>query len=113
MIPISEPLQIEYREKMGRHYCSVINQSLEGDSASICLLSYLNIADAIGYDHGYVLVKIIKKIGEEKYLHAIRSANKNQKKLIKGYISVGLEYGEKPFNEIEIAFPKIANFLNH
>lgn len=91
-IEVSEILALSSKEK-GIKYCKLLEAALTGDKKAILDLSLLEFSDATGYDHGSILVDLIIKIGEDKYIGAISTTNKQQKGIIKSYIDVGLEYG--------------------
>lgn len=113
-IEVSELLLI-VSEEQNIDYCRLLNEAVKGDDASIKQLALLEIYDGAGYDHGAVVVDLIALIGEDKFIHSIKTISIEQKKCIKGYIEVGLEYGNntnlqaQTFKEV---FPKIYDFLN-
>ncbi|KAA1242523.1 hypothetical protein F0000_25150 [Aquimarina sp. RZ0] len=95
-------------------YCSLIKKSIDLDSEALIKISTLPVFDAAGYEHGYVLINIVEKIGEDKYIAIISNIKKEDKKTIKSYLEVGLEYGgNKSYKDKELKeiFPKLANHL--
>lgn len=113
-IEVSELLLIASKEQ-NIDYCKLLNESIKGNDSSIRQLALLKIYDGAGYDHGAVVVDLIGLIGEDKFIYSLTTINNEQKKWIKEYIEVGLEYGNnvnlqtQTFKE---AFPKIYKFLN-
>lgn len=96
------------------NYCDLLNESLLGDNKSITELSLLKFEDAVGYEHGAIIVDLIFVIGEEKYLKAVSKLNKKQKNIIYYYIDIGLEYGNNPkvkSRDFEVIFPNLYSFL--
>lgn len=113
-IEVSELLLIASKEQ-NIDYCKLLNESIKGDDSSIRQLALLKIYDGAGYDHGAVVVDLIGLIGEDKFIYSLRTINNEQKKWIKEYIEVGLEYGNNPNLQTQTfkeAFPKIYEFLN-
>ncbi|WP_152537511.1 hypothetical protein, partial [Aquimarina pacifica] len=53
----------------------------------------INKSDPAGYDHGYVLVRLIEKIGKKEYLKAFEGLSLEEKKNILSYLREGLKYG--------------------
>lgn len=112
-IEVSDLLVISSGEK-GVKYCDLLSESLRGDENAILGLSLLEFSNSTGYDHGSVLVDLILKIGEKKYIQAISQTSREQKNLIQSYLDVGLEYGNNATiksKDIAIAFPDLSSFL--
>lgn len=108
-IEVSELLATSSGEK-GIQYCSLLEDALRGNEKAIAELSLLEFSNATGYDHGAVIVDLVLKIGEKKYIKAISAINKEQRSLIQSYIDVGLEYGRNPViksRDIKEAFPNL------
>ena len=110
----SEILAIAAREK-NCNYCTLLDSAINGDNNSIKRLALLDFSDAVGYDHGAVLIEVINKIGDAKFTNAITTTSKDQRITIESYLEVGLEYGyrkeyaDKSLKEI---YPKLYYFLN-
>lgn len=112
-IEISE-LLVSISHQNNIKYCKILEKSMEGDNKFIRELSLLNFENAVGYDHGSVLVSLILNIGEEKYLEAIKPLNNEQKQRVKAFLEVGIEYGDNYFvnkRGLEEIFPKINEYL--
>lgn len=113
-IKVSELLESVSNER-SIHYCELLERAIEGDDVAIKKLSLLNFENAVGYDHGGVIVNLIIRIGEDRYLDAIKPLNDDQKKDIGWYLEVGIEYGDNSFverKELKDVFPKIYRYLN-
>lgn len=113
-IEVSELLLIASKEQ-NIDYCKLLNEAFKGNDSSIRQLALLKIIDSAAYDHGAVLVELIEVIGEDKFIHSLTTINNDQKKWIKDYIKVGLEYGNNNHlktQTIKEAFPKIYQFLH-
>jgi hypothetical protein len=112
-IEVSELLVTSSGEK-GVKYCDLLSESLRGDENAILGLSLLEFSNSTGYDHGSVLVDLILKIGEEKYIQAISQTNREQKILIQSYLDVGLQYGNDSSiksKNLTKAFPNLYSVL--
>ena len=113
-IYVSESLLI-VSEEQGIDYCKLLSKAVNGDDVSIMQLSILEFYESVGYDHGAVIVDLIERIGENKFIHSFKIANTEQKNLVKWYIEAGLEYGNNPLKNdysFEEVFPKVYFFLN-
>ena len=113
-IEVSELLLIS-SNKQDYNYCGLLKKAVKEDENSIKKLSLLQFYDAVGYDHGSVIVDLILLIGEAKYLDAINDITPKEKSTIMGYIDVGLEYGNNPAvkdQTLKTAFPELYAFLN-
>lgn len=110
---VGELLLISSKEK-SYNYCNLLENAVKKDQKAIKRISLLEFDGSVGYDHGYVLVKLIDTIGENEYLEAIQNISTKEKRFIEGYLDVGLEYGNikefqgKPLKKV---FPEIYNFL--
>lgn len=97
-------------------YCELLDLALKGNNRAIKQLSLIDFKDSAGYDHGTILVKIIFKIGEDKYINALHSLNLKQKKYIISYLDVGLLYGNFPDlkkKKGHVIFPKVYSYLRN
>ena len=112
-IEVSELLSTVAKEK-SIDYCELLKVALTGDKNAIKKLSLLEFDNAVGYDHGEVIVDLITAIGEAKYIKAIETTNVEQKNLINSYVDVGLEYGNNSLikgKDFKTAFPVLYIFL--
>lgn len=115
-LEVSELLSTISKEKYQLNYCSLLKRALSGDNISIKKISLLNFDDAVGYDHGSILVDLIERIGEDTYLDSIKNINNNDKNKVKGYLDIGLMYSNKNEEEfsrkyLKDVFPKVYDFL--
>ncbi len=112
-IQVSELLSTVAKEH-SIDYCRLLKRAIDGDVGSIREISLLEFNDAVGYDHGAVLVDLVLRIGEGKYIEAISQFNDAEKNLIESYFDVGISYGnnsELTNKEFEDSFPKLYAFL--
>ena len=101
-------------KRRGIDYCEILSTATKGDEESIRELLLLEIYDAAGYDHGAVIVDLIKIVGEDKVIRAIEAMNCEQKTSITSYIEAGLQYGNNPNSakqELNDIFPDVYNSL--
>ena len=62
------------------------------------------------------MVDMISIVGEETFIKGIETISDQQKVVVKGYISAGLEYGNQvDFGpaDFRVVFPKIYAFINN
>ena len=113
-IEVSE-LLLSVSKEQHINYCKLLNEATKGDVTSIKQLVLLRFYDASGYDHGSVIVDLIKIIGEDKFIKSLATINKEEKQIVKGYLVVGLEYrnnSDLHAKTLKDVFPKIYIFLN-
>ena len=115
-IYVDEELRIATDYHWGINYCKLLDDAISGDDKSIRELSLLNYSGdgEPAYDHGDVLVKLIDRIGEDKFISAFgNDLSARDKKSIRNYLSVGLEYGDNKHGgqTINEVFPLVDKFL--
>lgn len=103
-----------------RELVGLIKQALNKDEKSIIQLMEFSCGGAAGcYDLGYVLVQIVYKIGEEDFITMTNKLTLDQKRNLKGFIDVGLEYGDNRIFDktgsttIDKVFPKLHIILGN
>lgn len=110
-ITASELLLINAQER-NIDYCNLLTSASTNDKAAIKQISLLKFENAVGYDHGIVLVGLIQKIGERNYINAIQGITTEEKSAIISYIEIGIEYGgSKHKQNFKIRYPKLFTFL--
>ena len=95
-----------------RHYCNLVNKSvLEEDEEAMREFSLISFSGCVYNGHGDVLIEIVLKVGEEKYLKSIQNLSLAEKAQVKIYFETGMEYyqGGKDLAEV---FPKIDAYLS-
>ncbi len=99
----------------GYDYCKVLKNALNKNHLDIREFSTYEFYDAMGYDHGNNIVKLINFIGEDEYIGAISTLSSEEKELVKSYISVDLQFGydgNTDVTKIEDIFPLLHLELN-
>jgi len=92
---------------------TLIEQVIKGNTKALSQLIKFDCGSSSGcYDLGSVITQIIVKIGESKFLVMAKQLDKNDISTLKGFISVGLEYGipirkNKTNQYVDIEFPLI------
>jgi hypothetical protein len=74
-IEVSELLSTVAKEK-SIDYCDLLKTTLIGNKDAIKKLSLLEFNDAVGYDHGAVIVDLIIALGETEYIKSVGSPKK-------------------------------------
>lgn len=113
-INVSELLIVSSNEQ-SYNYCELLTKAVKKDAKSVKMLSLLEFSDAVGYDHGSVIVDLILLIGEETYIDAIKDITPKEKSIIEAYVDVGLEYGNNQAlkgQSLKVTFPILYSFLN-
>jgi len=92
-------------------YCNLIREALIGKEKAIIEFSLLEFSDGMIYEHGEIIIKIIKKIGERKFLNLLRKykISYENKRIIYYYVLSGF-----PLQDEEIfkkKFPQLYKYL--
>ena len=99
----------------GSTYCELVNQSLDGNEKAIINLSKVNVHDGAGYEHGAVLIEVIDRISEEKYVGLLKDSFKTQDiGKVFAYLRAGLDFTDNPkYNrkKVEEAFPLLSKIV--
>lgn len=99
VIPLSDNLKISLGDKY-TSYVGMLNESATGDTFNIHhFLEIDYIGDGGGYDHGWVLIQLMKKVGDTKFVNVLHSLDKKKLENVKEYFRVGIDNGGKK-NEI-------------
>lgn len=99
-------------EERNIDYCDILTLASSNDKSAIKQISLLEFENAVGYDHGIVLVKLIEKVGERNYIEGIKGLSAEQLNKVKSYLEVGIEYGDtNREQEFKKRFPQLFAFL--
>lgn len=104
-------------DENGFSYCELVEKALlnDDDAISKLLSDKLGFGAASAYGNADVIVHIIDRLGQDKFITHIEKLPDFELKSVKGSISAGLEYSsdtkfvEKKISEI---FPTINKFFN-
>lgn len=79
----------------GIDYCLLYGKALDGDSSSIRECSTIESFDGgFIYVHGVYLIRLIDKVGDNKFVKAIEGINKDEKSMIGVYLEAGMDIYE-------------------
>lgn len=95
-------------------YCDIAINAMKGDQQAIASLSKIDVHDGASYQHGAVLIEVIDKISEEKYLQVVNSFDKKEKMLIFYSVWAGLDFTSNTKykrKRIEVVFPELSKNL--
>ena len=113
-IQINDTLEMGLGKKYS-DYVVNLNASVKGDSSA--LHNFLNVKglyDGAAYEHGWVLIELMRKLGDETFANALAKLNKEQLKNLNIYFKGGLDMHAKA-NELQRVYPnsfKILGFVN-
>jgi hypothetical protein len=112
-IALSNTLEISLRDKYPS-YVNLLNKSLDSDTAALLDFFKINqIYDAAGYDHGYILIQLMKKVGDKEYASILQKLDKNELSSVLQYFEVGIDGNERVEVEIENFFPITSKIILH
>lgn len=104
-IPISDTLEIALGDRYSR-YLSLLNKSALNDTTALVeFLVIDNIYDGAGYDHGWVVIELMKKLGDKQFSDALYKMNRNQIDNLKEYFRVGLDGYSKSNIDLPKKYP--------
>lgn len=86
-------------------YVVNLNASVKGDTS--VLNSFLNVKDlydGAAYEHGWVLIELMRKLGDEAFANALGKLNKEQLENLNIYFKGGLDMHAKA-NELPRDYP--------
>jgi len=91
----------------------LINQTLSKDINALKTLTYLSCGGGAGcYDHGWVLVQILYRLGDVQFAEMIKSWRPDEKTMLLSFLYVGAEYGmTKDHYYIDKHYPKTTQAL--
>lgn len=110
-IPVPNTLEIALGNKYAS-YVSNLNKACERDtSALLVLLKMDDIYDAAGYDHGYMLVQLMKLNGDTSFAKILQCMTRKDLNNVSQYIEVGLDANDSEKYEMKNKFPLSMNIL--
>lgn len=96
-IPYSIYIRTDFLDRKVRN---VIKSALNSNPNTF--KDYIKLSETVdgesAYDLGFVLTQIINRIGEDEFLELTKNLNSNEKQLLRGFIEVGLEYGDNNYD---------------
>ncbi|MFK7115709.1 hypothetical protein V3468_14925 [Flavobacterium oreochromis] len=110
-IPISNNLEIALGDRYDE-YTINLNKAYNNDSIALSnflKIDYIN--DAGGYDHGYVLFLLIKKLGDDNFSKVLKKMDDKTIKNVYQYIEIGVDASDKNKNYLEKNYPKVIDIL--
>lgn len=103
-IQISDSLEIGLGKRYS-NYVAKLNSSVIGDTLALNdFLAFDNLYDGAAYDHGWVLIELMRKLGDETFANALMKMDVEEINTLKMYFSGGLDMHKKA-NEILKEYP--------
>lgn len=100
----------------GDTYCDLVSKSLNSNETAIIELCKLKFNDGASYEHGAVIIEVINKISEKKFITIFnRLDDKEKKYLYNSILCAGLEFTtdeDYKGTHISKAFPFITKEFN-
>ena len=110
-IPISNTLEIGLGDRYNE-YINVLNRAYDGDSIALGeFLKIDHISDGAGYDHGYVLLQLIKVQGDEKFAETLEKMDDKTVQTVCQYVEVGVDSNDKDRDDLKVNYPKVVAIL--
>jgi hypothetical protein len=94
-IQINDTLEIGLGKKYSAYVVN-LNASVKGDTSA--LYNFLNVKDLYDgavYEHGWVLIELMRKLGDETFANALGKLNKQQMENLNIYFKGGLDMHSK------------------
>lgn len=77
----------------GTYYCGLVNGALDGDKEAIINLSKVAVYDFASYQHGAVLIEVIDRITERRYVEIIKPVlTEKEIRKVASYLMGGLDF---------------------
>ena len=87
------------------NYVSKLNFSVVGDTVALYeFLTYKDLYDGAAYDHGWVLIELMRELGDEAFANELSKMNVEAISTLKMYFSGGLDV-HKQANELLKKYP--------
>ncbi len=112
-IPISNNIEIALGIKNNRNYILLLNKSIDGDSISLSKFLKIDyIYDAAAYDHGYILLQLLEKIGDTQLSKELQKLNKTEIKTVQNYFNLGMDgIDSQEVQQLQKNYPKSFEIL--
>jgi transcriptional regulator of heat shock response len=99
-IPISDNLKNSLDGEYN-NYVELLNKAYEGDDLSLLtLIKKDNFYGAASYDHGYVLLQLLYKLGDNRFFLILSKLDKNEKANVRVFIKAGMDSNNSNENSI-------------
>ena len=113
-IPISNTLEIALdNHSKYSEYIRTLNKAVDKDSTALLnffKIDYIN--DAAGYDHGFILVQLMKIYGDKKFSDILQMTNDQDLRKVRQYFEVGIDAkSNSEKNEMKISYPISSKIL--
>ncbi len=93
-------------------YVYKLNASIHGDTTALKdFLKYDKIYDGAAYEHGWVLIELMRKIGDNSFSNALKQMDEKQLNNINIYFKGGMDIHKKS-NDIQNCYPKSFDILS-
>ena len=87
-------------------YVTKLNSAINGDTSALYkLIRYSDLYDGAAYEHGWVLIELMRKIGDDSFSKELRKMNQRELSNLNIYIMGGLDMHMKA-DEILKNYPK-------
>ena len=109
-IPIPETLEYSLGDQYNQ-YVNTLNKALNNDSGALVqFLKIDKIFDGAAYEHGWVLIELMKKSDDIEFSKAVSELSESELEMLKAYLNAGFDiYPE----EVELldSFPNTSRVL--
>lgn len=90
-IEISNDLKVSLGTRYS-DYVEKLNASADGDTSALNeFIRYNHIYNAAGYDHGWVLIELMKIVGDETFSNVLKQLNRDELRNVNSYMLGGLD----------------------
>lgn len=87
-------------------YLPLLTKAADGDSVALIDFLRINgIEDASGYEHGFVIVQLLKLTGDARFAKALGKLNASELRNVSTYLEVGLDNDKENTALYEKKFP--------
>lgn len=96
-----------------RHYVKLVNRAKDKDTTALKELLLIDyICDGASYEHGDILIQLLKNLGDDFYSNVLKTVPADQKSILQDYFMVGMDIRKKEcVFRVDKKYPKTFNEL--
>lgn len=114
-VDIPESIEIALYNQRGtyREYRNIVQNACKNSKAHLLALQKVDyLYDATGYDHGCVLLNVMKSVGDERFSNEIMLLSSAEQQNLRNYIEAGADsYHEQEYESLLKNYPRTFNLL--
>lgn len=111
-VPVSNNLEIALGDNYDS-YVNLLNKSVKCDTVALVkFMKINNLNDAAGYDHGYILYKLLEIVGDKKFSSTLKELTPKETRNLANYFDVGIDANDRLLTEFQMKYPLSYKCIN-